>query len=109
MTALYGPYSIDLPHVDIHKWAKTKKILLPYDFRKTPEEEYRSLRLLALKQFYIRGTREEEQKRFGEAVKEGIKYLSGTGISDATALIIQVGCHVLFCICVTVIPKIAKL
>jgi hypothetical protein len=109
MTALYLPNSLNLPHVDIHRWAKDKKIFLPYDFRKTPEEEFRNLKLLAMKQFYIRGTPEQERQHFSEAMKESMKYLPGKGLSDTTVFILQIGFNVVFCIFVTILPRLAKI
>ena len=32
MTALYGVNSINLPHVDLYKWAADKKIFLPPEY-----------------------------------------------------------------------------
>lgn len=54
MTALYGINSINLPHVDLYKWARKNKILLPIDCRKPPEREGMFLKMLAIKQYFVK-------------------------------------------------------
>ena len=109
MTTLYGIQSINLPHVNLYQWAKEKKIWVPLDWRQTPEMEKMFLKLLAMKQYYIKGTPAQEQARFSEAMKEAMKYLPTEGLSDQAVMIVQIAGTALICLLVTIVPKIAKL
>ncbi len=91
MTALYGISSMRLPHVNVYKWAADRKIFLPADFRKTPQEEAMFLKLLAMRQYFVKLTPAEEQARYSEALKEAAKYLPGKGLSDGTFMLLQIG------------------
>jgi hypothetical protein len=90
MTALYGIDSINLPHVDLYKWAEKKKIRLPLNFRKTVEEEKLFLKLLAMRQYFVRLPPDQEKARFSEAMKEAMKHLPSNGFSDKTVIIFQI-------------------
>jgi hypothetical protein len=107
MTAL-GINFINGPHVDIYRWAKEKKIFLPLDFRRTPEEEKMFLKLLSLKPYFVRLTPDLERARFSEAMKEAMKYLPSNGFSDKTVMIFQVGGIIFFAI-ISVMAAQAKL
>jgi hypothetical protein len=98
-----------LPHIDLYKWAADRKTWIPLDWKTTPQEEFQFLKLLALKQFYVRGTPAQESARFTEALKESMKYIPGPGLSDKTATILHIAGSIFICVLVTVVPKIAKL
>lgn len=90
MTALYGINSINLPHIDLYRWASDKKIFLPINFRKTPEQEQLFLKILAMKQYFVKLHPVLEQARYTEAMKEAMKYMPSNGFSDKTVMIIQI-------------------
>lgn len=109
MTALYNVQSINLPHVNLFKWAKEKKIWVPLDWRQTPDMERMFLKMVTMRQFYIKGTPAEEQARFSEAMKEAMKYLPTEGLSDQAVMIVQIVGTALVCFLVKIAPTIAKL
>ncbi len=108
MTALYGMGSMRLPHVSIYKWAADKKIFLPADFRRTPSEEAMFLKLLAMRQYFVKLPPAEEQARYSEALKEAAKYLPGNGLSDGMVTLILIGGGIFF-IVLTITEMRAKL
>ncbi len=98
MTSLFGIQFNSLPHVNIYKWAADKKIFLPLDFRKTPEQEKVFLKYLSLKHHFVRLPADQEQARFSEALKEAIKYLPSKGLSDKIVISFQIAGTIFFAV-----------
>lgn len=108
MTALYGINSINLPHVNIFKWAAKKKIFIPIDFKRTREQEEMFLKLISMRQYFVRLPTAEEQARFSAALKESMKYLPLEGFKDKTVIVFQVA-GTIFCAVLFAINATAKL
>jgi hypothetical protein len=90
MSALYGPESVNLPHVNIFKWAQEKNVFLPLDFRGTPEVHEIFLKYLANRPNFVTLPPHIEKARFSAALKEAIQYLPSNGLSDRTIMIFQI-------------------
>lgn len=90
MTALYNLNSINLPHVDLYRWAADRKLIFPLDVKGIPEQEKLFLKMLAMKQYFVKMSPEQEAKRFSAAMKEAMEHLPSNGLSDKTIILLHV-------------------
>jgi hypothetical protein len=99
MSAIYGPNSVNLPHVNVFRWAQKNNIFLPVDLRKTKEEEIIFLKYLANHCNFVKLSANLEKSRFSAALKEAIRYLPSNGYSDKMVMIFQIAGTIFFVIC----------
>jgi hypothetical protein len=98
MTAMFGIRSMDLPHVDVYRWAAKHKIFLPANFRKTPEQEAMYLKMLCMKKYFIKLSPLEHEARVAEALEEEMEYYPEGGLSDRAVALLQIVTTLFFAI-----------
>ena len=98
MTAMFGINSVNLPHVDVYRWAKKHKVFLPINFRQTPEQEAMYLKILSMRHYFVKLPPLEHQARVAEAVQEAMKYYPVSGLTDRAIVVVQVAGVIFFAI-----------
>jgi DNA-binding transcriptional regulator/RsmH inhibitor MraZ len=84
--------------VDVYRWAKKSKVFLPVNFRKTLEQEAMFLKMLSMRQYFIKLSPLQHQTRMAEAVQEAMKYYPEKGLSDRAVVVIQIAGAVFFAV-----------
>jgi len=98
MSALYGPNSINLPHINIFRWAQKNNVVLPVDFRRTKEQETLFLKYIANRDNYVQLSPALERARFSKALKEAMEYLPSSGLQDKTVIAFQIAGTIFFAV-----------
>ena len=98
MTAMFGIDSVNLPHVDVYKWAAKRKIFVPVNFRRTPEQEKMFLKIASMRHYFVKLPPIEHQARISEALEEMMKYYPVSGLSDRAIVVVQIAGAIFFAV-----------
>jgi hypothetical protein len=106
MTALPRISDINLPHVDLFRWAKKHKVIVPLSCANISEDKVLFLKQIALRQYFVKLSSAEESACFTEAMKEAMTYLPKIGLSDNTVHVFQIAGTIFFAVLYYVSAKL---